>query len=343
MNLISYLKDKAVLLLVNGTGLLLLSLYLIPAGCTSTDIILIDFLWIAILCCCILIDFYHRRKYLDHLFSLLEEMDQRYLISEVMEPSHRLEDRLYRELLRKSNKSVIEKIHSLEDAQKEYKEYIEQWIHQVKLPLTAAKLICENRPSEENKRLLLELGKIEKQVEQALFYARMEHAYQDYLIHPVNLCETVVAAIAGNKSYFIQKSMRIDLQLKEDQPVYVSTDEKWVVFLLNQIFSNCIKYCPRENPLIRIYTEQGSQKVSLVIEDNGMGIAREDLPRIFDKGFTGRNGRTEREKSTGIGLYLCKNLCDKLGIGIACESDGSSFTRIRLTFPDSDFQNLSKM
>lgn len=343
MNLIDYLKDKAPLLLINVTGIFLLSLYLIPAGCTRTDILLIDFLWAALLCCCILIDFYHRRKYFDQLFTLIDQLDQRYLISEVMEPSHRLEDRLFRELLRRSNKSVIEKIHSLEDGQQDYKEYIEHWIHEVKLPLTAAKLICENRPSEENRRLLLELGKIEKQVDQALFYARMEHAYQDYLIHPVNLREVVLTAIAENKPYFIQKSMQIDLKLKEDSPVFVSTDEKWVVFLLNQIFSNCIKYYQKEHPIVHIYLERGCQKVSLVVEDNGMGIAKEDLPRVFDKGFTGRNGRAERKKSTGIGLYLCKNLCEKLGIGITCESDGSSFTRIRFIFPDSDFQNLSKM
>lgn len=341
MNLLNYLKDKAVVLLIQMTGLFFLSFFLKLAGNSDADIFLIIVIWFLILTAYLLIDYYHRKNYFSRLFSLLDTLDKKYLISEVMESSFYLEDRIYREIIRKSNKSVIEKIYALEDAQKDYKEYIEQWIHEVKLPLTAARLICENNPNKEGRRILLELGKIESQVEQALFYARMEHAYQDYVIHRVNLREVVLTSIAGNKPYFIQNGMQISLELPEETLLNVSTDEKWLVFLLDQVFSNCMKYRRQENPCIRIYAERRKQQISLIIEDNGIGIAKEDLRRVFDKGFTGKNGRAEK-KSTGIGLYLCKRLCDKLGIGIVCESKEENFTRIIFTFPNSDFQKFTK-
>lgn len=339
MKLAGYLKEKAPVLLINAAGLFFLSLFLRLSGSRTGDILIIGFFWLLILTIWLLTDFSRRKKYFAHLFTLLEELDQSYLISEVMESSPRLEDRLYREIIRHSNRSVIERIHSLEDSQRDYKEYIEQWIHEVKLPLTAARLLCENHPAQDSRDLLMELGKIEKQVDQVLFYARMEHAYQDYLIHPADLRRTVLTAIAENKPYFIQKNMRISLKLPEEPPIMVSTDEKWVVFLLNQVFANSIKYCREEAPLVEISVQKGHQQLTLIVEDNGPGIPREDLGRIFDKGFTGRNGR-RYAKSTGIGLYLCKRLCDKLSIGLACESVEGQFTRILFTFPDSDFQKI---
>lgn len=345
MKAVDYFKDKAGALLLNVAGMLFLCFFLKLTGNTNVDIVLIESVWGIMVIIYFLQNFYCRKRYFDKLTVLLEELDNRYLIAEVMEPSVKLEDRIYREILRKSNKSVIEKIHMLEGTQKDYKEYIERWIHEVKLPLTAARLMCENNKSEENKKILAELGKIEKQVEQALFYARMEHPYQDYLIHSVNLRETVLSSIAGNKFYFIQAGMEIFLEITEDNPVFVCTDEKWIIFLLDQVFANCMKYRKKENPYIKIYTENGKQQISLIVEDNGIGIAKEDLGRVFEKGFTGENGRIEK-KSTGIGLYLCKGLCDKLGIGIACESKKGEFTRIIFTFPTSDYHvygNLSKM
>lgn len=339
MKLHDYLKDKGLVLLVNAAGLFFLSLFLRLSAVRTGDILIICIFWFLILTIWLAADFYRSRKHFCHLFTLLAELDQSYLISEVMEASPRLTDRLYREIIRSSNRSVIEKIHALEDCQRDYKEYIEQWIHEVKLPLTAARLLCENQPCQEDRKLLMELGKIEKKVDQVLFYARMEHAYQDYLIHPVNLRKTVLTAIAENKAYFIQSAMQIDFALPEEPPVIVSTDEKWVVFLLGQVFANSIKYCRKEGALVRIYVQRGKQKLTLIVEDNGLGIPAEDLGRIFDKGFTGKNGRTGA-KSTGIGLYLCKRLCDKLGIGLSCESVEGQFTRILFTFPDSDFQKI---
>lgn len=345
MGLTEYIKDHAAVLLIHTAGILFLSVYLLLMGNSRTTVFLIVVVWTGSVVLFFAVDFYRRRKYFREMYTLLEELDKRYLISEVMEPSERLEDRMYREILRKSNKSVIEKINKLEDGQRNYREYIEAWIHETKLPLTASMLICENNKSEECRRIQTELLKIEKQIEQVLFYARMEYTSQDYLIHRVDLRDMVLTAITANKPYFIQCGMQISLELPEETPILISTDEKWVIFMLDQVFSNCIKYRRSDGPSICIYARKGKNQYSLIVEDNGMGIAPEETGRIFDKGFTGKNGR-KGKKSTGIGLYLCKGLCERLGIGISCESEEGVYTRIIFTFPDSDFQhpgNLSKM
>lgn len=334
-----YLKGKAPVLLLNGAALLVLSLFLLLLETMGTAVILIVVVWILVLAAYLAVDFWLRRKYFMEILSILEELEPKYLIAEIAKPGRRLEDRVYWEVLRQSNKSVIETIHRLENSQREYKEYIESWIHEVKSPITAAHLICENRKDETVRRLLPELDAIDHEVEKVLYYARMEKVDRDYLIHPVNLRQTVLEVIRAEKRHLIQCGMQIDLNMEAET---VSTDEKWVEFIIKQIFSNSMKYRRETEPRLKICVERGEKKKSLVIEDNGCGIAPEDLGRIFDKGFTGKNGRMPGSHATGMGLYLCRRLCEKLGIGISCESEPGQFTRVILTFPDSDFNRLTE-
>lgn len=348
MKLGDYIKDKAGILLLNGAGMLLLFIFLLASGNSVSVVALIFIAWFLILFFYLTGQYLGRKKYFQELQQLLEELDERYLLAEVMKPSWRLEDRIYREILRKSNKSVIEKIHQLEEEQWEYKEYIESWIHEAKTPITAMNLICKNLSAaisgndlagaekEYLRRLEMELGKMENQVEMVLYHARMERAYQDYLIRKTSLRPVVLDAIRKNRIYFLENQMQIDLQMEE---VSVSTDEKWVLFLLNQIFSNCIKYRRESGAQILIYTERQEKSLSLIVEDNGCGIRPEEIGRIFQKGFCGSNGR-KNQRATGMGLYLCRRLCDKLDIGIRAESRVNQYTRIFLTFPDSDFNAL---
>lgn len=176
----------------------------------------------------------------------------------------------------------------------------------------------------------------------------MEQVYKDYMIHSVNLKNVVLNSVRRNKLYFIQGKMQVNVEFDD---IMVSTDEKWIEFLLNQIFLNAIKYRTNENAHIDITTNKQDKNIELIIEDNGIGIPKEDIGRIFEKGFTGSNGRRDikkdnstdynvSKKATGIGLYLCKNLCDKLDIGIRCESEEGRYTRMILTFPDSDYAKL---
>lgn len=332
-----YMKDKALMLLIHAAALLVLSVFLLLLKNTETTVFLVDIVWCLVLGIYLLTEFYFRRRYFRELTQVLEGLEKRYLIAEVMKPSCRLEDKLYWEILRKSNKSVMEKIQELEKGQKEYKEYIESWIHEVKTPITAAHLICENHKEEHTKRLLLELDEIENEVEKILYYVRMEQVYQDYLIHPVDLREAVLSAIRTEKRHLIQCGMQIELDMES---TIVSTDEKWVEFIIKQIFFNSMKYRKAAGAKLRIYTVIKEKQKSLVIEDNGPGIAKEDLGRIFEKGFTGKNGRKENSHATGMGLYLCSRLCEKLEIGICCESEKENYTRMILTFPDSDYNKI---
>ena len=231
-----YCKDRAGVLLANAAGLLVLSVYLLLLNTTGTAVFLIDVVWISVLAVWLLVRWHFRRKYFQEIFDTLEGLDQRYLIAEVMRPAPGLEDRLYWEILRKSNKSVIEKIREMENSQREYKEYIESWIHEVKTPITAAHLICENHKDGYTRQIMTELDEIGNEVEKVLYYARMERVDRDYLIRPVSLRSIVLSAICGEKRHLIRCGMQIDLDIDED--ISVSTDEKWVEFILKQIFSN---------------------------------------------------------------------------------------------------------
>ena len=217
----------------------------------------------------------------------------------------------------------------------DYKEYIELWIHEIKIPIATSKMIIENNKNEITKSIYEELDKIENYTEQALFYARSNTANKDYIIKKTNLEKIVNNVILKNKAELIHKKIQLDIH---DINVEVKTDSKWVIFILNQIINNSIKYKKQnENLKIEIFTKKQKESICLYIKDNGMGIKKGEITRVFEKGFTGSNGRILNKKSTGIGLYLCKKLCDKLGMAIELNSEENVGTEIKLIFPLGTF------
>uniref|UniRef100_UPI003FEE80F3 ATP-binding protein n=1 Tax=Candidatus Fimivicinus sp. TaxID=3056640 RepID=UPI003FEE80F3 len=219
----------------------------------------------------------------------------------------------------------------------EYREYIEAWMHEVKTPLAAAKLTLENDTGSVPVSVSDDLRRIEDYLEQALFYARSGSVEKDYLIRPVSLRELVNASVRRNAKDMIASKIGLTL---ENLDFIVLTDVKWTDFILNQIFVNAIKY-RSASPSIRLYAKQEKNGVSLLIEDNGIGIRQADLPRVFDRGFTGETGR-KFSKATGLGLYLSKRLCDKIGLGISVFSIEGKGTTVRLIFPSGTMHDLSK-
>lgn len=167
--------------------------------------------------------------------------------------------------------------------------------------------------------------------------ARSNTVEKDYYIRKVFLKEIVTESIKKNKSSLIQEKISIDIH---DLDIEVNTDNKWIVFILNQIIQNSIKYRKKENSVIEIYANQGKENVILYIKDNGIGIKQGEITRVFEKGFTGTNGRLSNKKSTGIGLYLCKKLCNKLGIGIELNSVQNEGTKVKLVFPKDSYIEL---
>ena len=232
---------------------------------------------------------------------------------------------------------MLENVNYYKNIQEEYKEYIELWIHEVKIPIAASKMIIENNKNSVTKSIDEELDKVENYIEQALFYARSNAVEKDYIINKTNLKEIVSGSILKNKTTLLNE--KVALELKDiEQEVY--TDSKWATFIINQIVQNAIKYSKKENKKIEIYSKTKNDKVILYIKDNGIGIKKGEITRVFERGFTGENGRRIGQKSTGIGLYLCKKLCDKLRLGIELNSKKDEGTEVRIIFPKNSYTNL---
>lgn len=343
MKLRDFLKDKCLLLLLHLICICLMTGFLKITGYAGTNIILIVIFWLMILTAWLFTTYLQRRKYFQEAEQILEKMDQRYLLGELLPSSFLLEDKIYQNMIRKSNKSVIERIRKIEDEQRDYKEYIESWVHEIKAPITGISLICDNRRKIKKKEpisseakeafwmIRMENQKIENYVDMVLYYARSEEVYKDYLIQETRLEEVVFEVLHKNQLLLIKNQV----QAKVDCLDTVYTDRKWISFILNQLILNSVKY-KSNRPFFHIYTKREKNGVLLVLEDNGIGIRPEELSRIFEKGFTGSNGRNH-EKSTGMGLYLCRKLCDKLGIGIRVESVYEEGTKILLEFPISNY------
>lgn len=330
-----YLKNQLPVILINLIGMLALSLFLIANGNPVSVILFMITVWLAVVIFCFIIFYFPRKRYLDNLLKMTEQLEERYLIPEVMSVPEKADEQVFYQILKIAEKSMLEKIGEVEQERKEYKEYIEQWVHEVKTPITAMKLLCENNHSPFTRDMLAELENINRFTEQALYYARSEHTEKDYSVREIRLSDIVHGAIADNKYLLRQNNVTINIKDMEDT---VYTDDKWVRFILNQMISNAIKY-RTEKPTLSFFSTRENNKIFLSIEDNGIGIQESDLSRIFEKGFTGQNGRTI-QTSTGIGLYLCKRLCDKLGIGITAYSQGiGTGTTITLSFHINDFVN----
>lgn len=279
----------------------------------------------------------YKKKALDYqaILQQLERLDQKYLLPEVIDKKNNQESVLLQEIFYAMEHSMIDQVNQYKRINQEYKEYVELWIHEVKMPIATSKLILENHPSEISHSLEEELTKIEGYVEQALFYARSASVEKDFIIKEVNLHQIIMNVIKKNKKEFIYKKIKVSL---EDVDYMVYSDIKWVDFILTQIVNNALKYTLAGGE-VYFKAKKYSNKVILMIKDNGIGIPPEDLFRVFDKGFTGSNQRSN-QKSTGIGLYLCYKLCHRLDIGIHIESVYKQGTSLYLTFPIS---NMTKM
>ena len=331
MNGKQYLKNQLPVILINLLGMLALALFLIASGNGIQTVLFILVVWLIVLASCLLLFYFSRKKYLNKLLDMTEQLKERYLLPEIMQEPERADEQVFYQIMKMAEKSMLERIGEVQRERKEYKEYIEQWIHEVKTPITAIKLICENNRCSFTRELMAELENINRFTEQALYYARSEHTEKDYSVREINLSDVVHGAIADNKYLLRQNNVAVTV---EDVEYSIYSDDKWLRFILDQLISNAVKY-RADQPVLHFFTVKENDSITLSVEDNGIGIPQSDLPRIFEKGFTGQNGRTIHS-STGIGLYLCRRLCDKLGIGISASSEGKG-TAISLSFRINDF------
>ncbi len=286
----------------------------------------------------LMIEYTSKKSFYANLSNTLNNLDEKYLVTEIINTPNFIEGKILKSSLEQIDKSMLEHVNKYKYLQEDYKEYIELWIHEIKIPIAASKMVIENNKNEATKSIDEELNKVEDYIEQALFYARSNNVEKDYYIKESNLKDIVNESIKKNKSILIQNKMLINIH---DLDKIVHTDSKWIIFILNQIIQNSVKYKKQDNNSeIEIYSKQGKENVILYIKDNGIGIKKGEITRAFEKGFTGTNGRLQNKKSTGIGLYLCKKLCDKLGIAIELNSIQNEGTELRLVFPENSYINL---
>lgn len=273
-----------------------------------------------------------QKKYLTEIQEMTDSLSRKYLVPEMMHAGKRQEEKLLYEIFRAVGKSMNEHVAGYRNDSREYKEYIEIWIHEVKVPIAAIRMILENH-AETDLALITEIDRVEGCVEQALFYARSSDVEKDYLIKKVNLEKVTGQALLQKKRELIGIHASINLH-DLDREVY--SDGKWMEFILGQILNNSIKYAVKEGLVLEIYSEEAKEQILLYIKDNGIGVKEEEVARVFDKGFTGTNGRKYR-KSTGIGLYLCKKLCGRLGHNIRFSSAEGKGSTVTLVFPKSAY------
>lgn len=259
----------------------------------------------------------------------LDALNEKYLLAEVMVEPGFPEGEFLFSTARTMGSSMAEAVGDARRDMGEYREYIETWIHEVKTPIAAARLCLENHPGPLADSVEDSLFQIEGYVEQALFYARSGAVDRDYAVRALPLNQAVSAALRRYARPLIEAGFRVELG---NLDAVVCSDGKWVEFILGQLISNSLKY-RASSPKLVFSQEVKRDGVVLSLLDNGPGIPPEDLPRVFDKGFTGANGRLLSTRSTGLGLYLCKKLCARLGLGLSLSCPPGGGTLAALTFP----------
>ena len=269
-----------------------------------------------------------RKRFYDALCQSLEQLDQKYLLSEILEYPDFQEGKICCDLLQGTGKAMNDAIAEYRIAGEDYRQYVEAWIHEIKTPISVAEMLCKNHPGSISREMRAQLHRIEEYVEQALYYARSTNLEKDYQIRAISLRNLVASAVKRHASQLISLGCTPVLE-SLDGTVY--TDEKWMEFILGQLIANSIQY--RSDVLyLRFSSIEMEEGTLLTIEDRGIGIPSQDLSRVFDKGFTGENGR-KQGKSTGIGLYLCRVLCEKMNLRLTVESAVGKGTCFHIFFP----------
>ena len=337
MKLIEYIKEKFVFMVINIVMTLSGVVILKALKVDTYTIVFISILNLIGVFSCYIYDYFNRKKYYDNLFKNLDELDKKYFIAEILESGDFIESNIIYSVLEECTKSMKDEVADLKRNINDYKEYIETWVHEIKTPIASARLILENDEGYINKSVLEEIEKVEGFIEQVLFYARSSTVERDYIIKKIPLKNSINSVIRKNANILIEKRVKIQL---EDIEKKVYCDSKWIEFILQQIISNSVKYMDKDEKYIKIRCLEKDKNIILKILDNGIGISEKSIEKVFEKGYTGENGR-KYNNSTGMGLYLCKKLCLKLGLGISIKSKLGVGTEVTIVFPINNY-NLAE-
>lgn len=333
MKLGNYLRDRLWYYLIAAAALGLMLLFLAAYRVSGQLIIFITSIYLISVFFEELTGYLRKRQFYAELHQKLDELDQKYLIHEMINKPDFLEGEILYNALCDANKSMCEKVAEHKRRSADFRDFIEMWVHEVKLPVASLQLMAHNHRDELGEKFTEQLRRIDDYTDQVLYYARSKNAEKDYIIKETSLKRAVANVAIKNREAAQLAGASIET---EGLDITVMTDGKWLEFILGQFMANSLKYTVEDRePVIHISAEKLEDRVLLHFRDNGIGIPESDIPRVFDKSFTGENGHTYA-KSTGMGLYIVKNLCDRLGHGISAASERGSFTELTIAFAKND-------
>ena len=328
MSLMGFLKEKWLFLICQTVIVAAVSIVLFGLNFNISGIVFICFCWLLAALIPLSWEYFKKRSFYNKLYESLEMLDKKQLIVSVLESPNFIEGEILYDVLNQTQKAMNDEVAAYRHLNEDYHDYVETWIHEIKIPISCIDLICENNKNDITNSIQEELTRVDYYVEQALYYARSLNLEKDYSVRKLSLEQIVKSAVKKYAKQLI--ACHVKLQFKNlEKTIY--SDSKWLDFILGQLISNSIKY-KSGNPVLLFSAEEDKDSVRLHIHDNGIGIADSDLNRIFDKGFTGQSGRNFA-KSTGIGLYLCKQLCVQMHLNIYAYSKSGSGTTMTIVFP----------
>lgn len=335
MKLSKYFKDKLGLILIYFFNYFIIISLLIAFKSSISLIIAISLLGLINFLLIFFLSYFKKKIFYDNLLNNLELLDKKYLVLETLTKPSFYEGELLFNILYDINKSMIENVNLYKNSVADFKDYVEMWIHEVKIPISSLVLMMHNKKNID-KRFIQEIRKLDNYIDQVLFYVRSNYTEQDFLFKKINLNKIISQVAIKNIDDLRLNKVNLEVLVSD---IVITTDPKWLEFIINQIVNNSIKYKKESNSYIKIYSKSYQDRVSLFIEDNGIGIPRKDLSSVFNKSFTGENGRNTT-KSTGMGLYIAKKLCMKLGHKIEINSREGEGTTLIITFNLDSFYQI---
>lgn len=328
----SYLCDKWPALLIEVFGLVAIWIMLSVMGLGISAVVFVVGFAVSVFFVILVVEYVRRRAFWNNVEQAIENSQRVSDIAAYIDDPTFLEgaaayEALDRLLVLANNELTQAKLDS-----DEYRNYVELWIHETKTPLAAAKLTAQRISVEGSASISSQLERVESQIEQALYYARSVSIVNDYEIHEIRLVETCREACKRNARFLIDHGCTPSFHMSET--LTVLTDEPWLLFMLSQVVVNSAKYGAKNIKFSAWSENEGTPHGCTLLEvaDDGCGICEADVPRVFDRGFTGTNGRTSGT-ATGMGLYLVARMCESLGIGVQIASEESVGTRVIFSFP----------
>lgn len=324
-----YWQQRLTYILIQLIGLSGACIYLKALKLGLWQILPLFFVCLAVIFCYNLLRYRKQRAYFRKMAVLVDQLDEKYLFPQIWKDAKSYEETGYLCLLRECTKSMLEQVELSRREGRDYQEWLETYVHDMKQPISAIKLIAERMRTEDSRDILLELETMNHHLEQVLYYGRSESPHTDFIFKKVNFLDVLNECLSMNKQMLIQNRVRIEIP--EFFPE-VYGDEKGILFLLNQLVYNAAVYRRDQDPVIQFTYSIQMDNLHFFIRDNGCGITAEDLPRVFEKGFTGKNGR-KNLCSTGMGLYLCKKHAEDMGIGLSIQSEENIYTEVCMALP----------